>query len=89
MKEYICEKINIVTIYYKMKIYSKNYLFMITKLDEILSYILNINWLYHFNYNWKVRLMWFHKKKLLYMFIKTLDEFFLNTSKIIQNVPKK
>ncbi len=37
---------------------------IITKLDEILNYILNMNWLHHFNYNWKVWLVWFHKKHM-------------------------
>ncbi len=45
---------------------------IITKLNEIFSHILNMNWLYHFNYNWKVWLMWFHKKHL--------DKFFIQTS---------
>ncbi len=44
---------------------------IITKLNEILSHILNVNWLYHFNYNWKVWLMWFHKKHLGKFFIQT------------------
>jgi len=42
------------------------------KLNEVLSHILNMKWLYHFNYNWKVWLMWFHKKHL--------DKFFIQTS---------
>jgi hypothetical protein len=37
---------------------------IITTLDEILSHISNISWLYHFNSIWKVPLMWFHKKHL-------------------------
>jgi len=45
---------------------------MIAKLGEILNYILNMNWLYHFNYNWKVWLVWFHKKHI--------DKFFIQTS---------
>jgi len=43
MKEYICEKIDVVTTYCKVQIYYKNELFIITKLHEILSYVLNIN----------------------------------------------
>ncbi len=31
--------------------YTINLIQMITKLDEVLSHILNMNWLYHFNYN--------------------------------------
>jgi hypothetical protein len=44
---------------------------IIAKVDEILSHILNMNWLYHFNYNWKVWLMWFHKKHMDKFFIQT------------------
>jgi hypothetical protein len=43
---------------------------IIAKLNEILSHILNKNWLYHFNYNWKVWLIWFHKKHLDKIFIQ-------------------
>jgi hypothetical protein len=43
---------------------------IIAKLDEILSHILNMNWLYHFNYNWKVWLVWFHKKRMHKFFIQ-------------------
>jgi hypothetical protein len=50
-KYYICEKIEPITIDCTVQIYSKNDL---AKLDEILGYILNMNWLYNFNYNQKV-----------------------------------
>jgi hypothetical protein len=43
---------------------------ILEKLDEVLSHILNMNWLYHFNYNWKVWFMWFHKKDLNKVFIQ-------------------
>jgi hypothetical protein len=66
----ICDKINVVVIYYIVKIYSKN-IQIIAKLDEIFSHILNMNWLYHFNYNWKVWFeMWFHKKHMDKIFIQ-------------------
>jgi hypothetical protein len=44
----------------------------IAKLDEVINYISNTNWLHHFNYSWKLRLMRFHKKHL--------DEFFIQTN---------
>jgi hypothetical protein len=44
---------------------------IIEKLNEVLSHILNMNWLYHFNYNWKVWLMRFHKKHLDKLIIQT------------------
>jgi hypothetical protein len=69
IKEYICENLYVVTIYYKVQIYSKNDSNK-CKLDEVFSHILNMNWLYHFNYNWKVWLMWFHKKHLEEFFIQ-------------------
>jgi hypothetical protein len=51
IRKYICEKIDVATIYCKLQIYyeidSNN-----CKLDEIFIRILNMNWLYHFNYNW-------------------------------------
>ncbi len=49
----ICEKIKPIKIYCKVKIYFKM-IQIITKLDDVFSYTLNTNWLYHFNYNWKV-----------------------------------
>jgi hypothetical protein len=51
IKYYVCEQIEPITIYCKVKIYSKNDL---AKLDEIFDYILNMNWLYNFHYNKKV-----------------------------------
>jgi hypothetical protein len=41
-KDYICEEINVVMIYCKMKIYFK-IIQIIAKLDEIFSHILNMN----------------------------------------------
>ncbi len=60
-RESICEKINVVIIYCKVQIYSKNDSNSCKTL-WVLNHILNVNWLDHFNYNWKVWLMWFHKK---------------------------
>jgi hypothetical protein len=45
---------------------------IIAKVDEVLSHILNLNWLYHFNYNWKVWFMWFQKKHMNKFFIETI-----------------
>jgi len=70
IKKYMCE--NLLLSWYTAK--CKNIFKMIqiiTKLNEILSHILSMNWLYHFNYNWKVWLMWFHKKHLDKFFIQT------------------
>jgi hypothetical protein len=50
IKKYICEKIELVTIYCKVQIYFLNDS-KIAKLDEIFNFILNMSSLYHFNYN--------------------------------------
>jgi len=50
--------------------YTPKMIQIITKLDEVLSYIFIMNWLYHFNYNWKFWFMWFHKKHLDKFFIQ-------------------
>jgi hypothetical protein len=44
---------------------------IIAKLNEIVSHILNMNWLSHLNHNWKVWIIWFHKKHLDKFFIQT------------------
>jgi len=54
MYQYIAKWMNIVKI-----------IQIITTFDEVLSHILNMNWLYHFNSIWKISLMWFHQKKHL------------------------
>jgi hypothetical protein len=51
--------------------YTFNLIQIITKLAEVLSHILNMNWLYHFNHNWKVWFIRFPQKPVDKFFIQT------------------
>ncbi len=48
-----------------------NLIQIITELAEVLSHILNMNWLYHFNNNWKVWFIWFPQKLVDKFLIQT------------------